>query len=65
MATPKEPEFTEAIETTAADQQLQIPSDLPVLPLRDIVIYPFMIVPLFVRARSRFVRSTRRWVKIG
>src|SRR3954454_23105011 len=30
------------------EQQLQIPNDLPVLPLRDIVIYPFMIVPLFV-----------------
>ena len=32
----------------AIDQQLQIPEELPVLPLRDIVIYPFMIVPLFV-----------------
>jgi len=56
MATPKEPEFTEAIDTTAADQQLQIPSDLPVLPLRDIVIYPFMIVPLFV-SREKSIRA--------
>ena len=48
MAIVKEPEFTEAIEATDNDQQLQIPSELPVLPLRDIVIYPFMIVPLFV-----------------
>ena len=45
MAIAKEPEFTEAIETVDNDQQLQIPSELPVLPLRDIVIYPFMIVP--------------------
>jgi ATP-dependent Lon protease len=57
MAIAKEPEFTEAIETTAdTDQQLQIPSELPVLPLRDIVIYPFMIVPLFV-SREKSIRA--------
>src|SRR5215203_6688133 len=37
-------------------QQMQIPSELPVLPLRDIVIYPFMIVPLFV-ARDKSIRA--------
>src|SRR4029453_11270692 len=52
----KEPEFAEAIDTTDTDQQLQIPSELPVLPLRDIVIYPFMIVPLFV-SRERSIRA--------
>ncbi len=37
----------------APDEQLKIPEVLPVLPLRDIVIFPFMIVPLFVsRERS-------------
>src|SRR5919112_217817 len=57
MAIAKEPEFTEAIETTVdTDQQLQIPSELPVLPLRDIVIYPFMIVPLFV-SREKSIRA--------
>src|SRR3954447_4340751 len=57
MAIVKEPEFTEAIEATAdTDQQLQIPSELPVLPLRDIVIYPFMIVPLFV-SREKSIRA--------
>ena len=56
MAIAKEPEFTEAIETTDNDQQLQIPSELPVLPLRDIVIYPFMIVPLFV-SREKSIRA--------
>ena len=38
------------------EQQLQIPGDLPVLPLRDIVIYPFMIVPLFV-SREKSIRA--------
>ena len=56
MAIAKEPEFTEAIETVDNDQQLQIPSELPVLPLRDIVIYPFMIVPLFV-SREKSIRA--------
>src|SRR5689334_25186954 len=51
-----EPEFTEAIETAETDQQLQIPNELPVLPLRDIVIYPFMIVPLFV-SREKSIRA--------
>jgi ATP-dependent Lon protease len=38
------------------EQQLQIPNELPVLPLRDIVIYPFMIVPLFV-SREKSIRA--------
>ena len=37
-------------------QQMQIPTELPVLPLRDIVIYPFMIVPLFV-SRDRSIHA--------
>jgi ATP-dependent Lon protease len=49
-------EITEAIELSEADQQLQIPDELPLLPLRDIVIYPFMIVPLFV-SRDRSIRA--------
>src|ERR687896_49206 len=56
MAIAKEPEFTEAIDTTETDQHLQIPNELPVLPLRDIVIYPFMIVPLFV-SREKSIRA--------
>ena len=38
------------------DDQLKIPEALPVLPLRDIVIFPFMIVPLFVQ-RERSIRA--------
>src|SRR3954469_14067061 len=47
-------ETVEAAE--AVEQQLQIPGELPVLPLRDIGIYPFMIVPLFV-SRERSIRA--------
>src|SRR5215813_8365906 len=56
MAITKEAEFGEAIEPAEPDQQLQIPNELPVLPLRDIVIYPFMIVPLFV-SREKSIRA--------
>ena len=56
MAIIKEADITQGLETTDADQQLQIPNDLPVLPLRDIVIYPFMIVPLFV-SREKSIRA--------
>src|SRR6266436_3419564 len=49
-------EISTALEPPEAEQQLQIPSELPLLPLRDIVIYPFMIVPLFV-SRERSIRA--------
>ena len=42
--------------TQQGDEQLKIPETLPVLPLRDIVIFPFMIVPLFVQ-RERSIRA--------
>src|SRR5947209_19456279 len=49
--------IAEPIEAAeAGEQQLQIPETLPVLPLRDIVIYPFMIVPLFV-SREKSIRA--------
>ena len=37
-------------------EDIQIPRELPLLPLRDIVIFPFMIVPLFV-GREKSIRS--------
>ena len=50
-------DFSENLgETEAIDALMQIPSELPVLPLRDIVIYPFMIVPLFV-SRDKSIRA--------
>jgi hypothetical protein len=38
MAIIKEADITQGLETSDVDQQLQIPNELPVLPLRDIVI---------------------------
>jgi len=35
---------------------VQIPDFLPVLPLRDIVIFPFMIVPLYV-SRDKSIKA--------
>jgi ATP-dependent Lon protease len=50
-------EIPETLEIAdGGEQQLQIPNELPVLPLRDIVIYPFMIVPLFV-SREKSIRA--------
>jgi ATP-dependent Lon protease len=45
-----------ALEAAEPDLALQIPNELPLLPLRDIVIYPFMIVPLFV-SREKSIRA--------
>ncbi len=43
-------------EETQDDQELSIPETLPILPLPDVVIFPYMIVPLFVN-RERSVRA--------
>src|SRR5262249_2708606 len=50
---------TEQIRVEASDERVQIPDNLPVLPLRDIVIFPFMIVPLFVH-RERSIAAIDR-----
>src|SRR3982750_3346037 len=49
-------------ESDAIEPMVQIPDELPVLPLRDIVIYPFMIVPLFV-SRDRSIRAVAEALK--
>ncbi len=50
-------DFSEQLgEEEVSESVMQIPSVLPVLPLRDIVIYPFMIVPLFV-SRDKSIRA--------
>ncbi len=38
------------------EEQLVIPDTLPLLPVRDVVIFPFMIVPLFV-GRDRSINA--------
>jgi ATP-dependent Lon protease len=35
-------------ETELTDKEAQIPGNIPVLPVRDIVVFPYMIIPLFV-----------------
>jgi ATP-dependent Lon protease len=39
-----------------SEDQLRVPKELPVLPLRDIVVYPFIIVPLSV-SRERSIKA--------
>ena len=58
-------EFTIAMpEGEIIEPMMQIPGELPVLPLRDIVIYPFMIVPLFV-SRDRSIRAVEEALKVN
>ncbi|RPI37690.1 MAG: endopeptidase La, partial [Nitrospiraceae bacterium] len=35
-------------DTELTDKEAQIPGNIPVLPVRDIVVFPYMIIPLFV-----------------
>src|SRR5436305_13055660 len=49
-------DITVSLEPVEPDPQLQIPQELPLLPLRHIVIYPYMIVPLFV-SREKSIRA--------
>ena len=49
----------EEIQIAHSDEQLKLPDSLPVLPLRDIVIFPYMIVPLFVQ-RERSIRAVEQ-----
>jgi len=37
-----------AIEAIQESDELKIPDQLPLLPVRDVVVYPYMILPLFV-----------------
>jgi ATP-dependent Lon protease len=46
----------EEIQIEQTDEHQKLPDSLPVLPLRDIVIFPYMIVPLFVQ-RERSIRA--------
>ncbi|HUR96945.1 MAG TPA: endopeptidase La [Pyrinomonadaceae bacterium] len=56
-------EFPAALgESDAIEPMMQIPPELPALPLRDIVIYPFMIVPLFV-SRDKSIKAVEEALK--
>lgn len=56
MPNTAEQEELDLNEPESQDEQVKIPETLPVLPLRDIVIFPFMIVPLFV-SRERSIKA--------
>jgi ATP-dependent Lon protease len=47
---------SEEVQIEQSEEQVKLPASLPVLPLRDIVIFPYMIVPLFVQ-RERSIRA--------
>jgi len=49
----------EEIQIEQSSEPLKLPDSLPVLPLRDIVIFPYMIVPLFVQ-RERSIRAVEQ-----
>jgi len=52
----KESSYEEQLEDLIEekDQKLHVPKELPVLMLRDIVVFPYMVVPLFVgREKSK------------
>ncbi|KXK02916.1 MAG: ATP-dependent proteinase, serine peptidase, MEROPS family S16 [Acidobacteria bacterium OLB17] len=56
-------DFTVALsDPEIVEPMMQVPPVLPVLPLRDIVIYPFMIVPLFV-SRDRSIKAVEEALK--
>jgi len=46
----------EIAETKTEGQARKVPETIPLLPVRDVVIYPFMILPLFV-GREKSVRA--------
>ncbi len=48
-----------ATQLEVPDDQMKIPRELPVLPLRDIVVYPFIIVPLSV-SRERSIKAVEQ-----
>jgi ATP-dependent Lon protease len=56
MPTTVEQEENQLTAPETQDEQVKIPDTLPILPLRDIVIFPFMIVPLFV-SRERSIKA--------
>src|SRR5215831_9879535 len=50
---------TQEVQIDTSSGEVTLPDALPVLPLRDIVIFPYMIVPLFVQ-RERSIRAVEQ-----
>ena len=49
-------EETKVMVTNYDGEQIEIPATLPMLPVRDIVVFPYMIIPLFV-GRDSSIRA--------
>ena len=47
---------TAAEEADRPQAERKTPQDIPLLPVRDVVVYPFMILPLFV-GRDKSIRA--------
>jgi ATP-dependent Lon protease len=47
-----EPQEAPAKEAEEREEQFKLPESLPVLPLTDAVVYPFMVLPLFIDRES-------------
>ncbi|CAH2030505.1 endopeptidase La [Trichlorobacter ammonificans] len=48
MVSQSDKEQTHTEPAIPTEEELRIPEELPLLPIRDVVVYPFMIIPLFV-----------------
>jgi ATP-dependent Lon protease len=51
----KDQDLIESIESSPDDYVFDDSSDVPVLPLRDVVVYPHMVIPLFVGREKSIV----------
>ncbi len=51
-------------DETTTDQPVTAPDTLPVLPLRDVVVYPHMVIPLFV-GRDKSIVALEQAMKVN
>jgi ATP-dependent Lon protease len=56
MQSLQQPEEANGMVTNYDGEQVEIPETLPMLPVRDIVVFPYMIIPLFV-GRDSSIKS--------
>jgi len=52
-------------DTENRHEDLHIPATMPMLPVRDVVIYPYMILPLFVGREGSIKAVDDALAKVG